>query len=221
MPKTPKTLGLALALLSLTLTACPLEEDPSFDDWCGDHLCHWDLVAGNIRKAPTWNDHDFGVSLVGPEVELTQHTTISSVSCLQFKVIADIDPAATVYLEMDFRDDGSNEYRQRLPSAAWQPLTFLVTAPSWYDKLGITVSKESDGSAVLARLEVGSASGCTDAPIPLDARPAGAWCETGDQCTSGACAPSNVCSQTFLPCDDAAPCAGSTGPCVAWPATCR
>lgn len=184
---------LAFALFALVIAGCPLAEDPSFDDWCGDQLCHWQQVAGNIQKVPTWNDHDFGVSLVGPQVILTQTTSISSVPCLEFKVIADIDPAATVYLQMSFTGDGVNQYSQRIPGAAWQPLTLLVSAPTWYDSLAVTIDKESDGRAVLARLEVNSGGGCTGAPIPLDDRPSGASCEAGDQCASGTCAPSNVC----------------------------
>lgn len=222
-PKTSKTptTPILLALLTLTIAACPLDEDPSFDDWCGAELCHWQLAQGTIQKVPTWNDHDYGVSLLGPQVTLTQKTDISSVPCLEFKVIADLDPAASVYLEMSFTGDGTNQYRQRIPSAAWQPLTFLVAAPTWYHSLAVTISKESDGLAVLARLEVNSGDGCTGAPIALDNRPSGAWCEAGAECTSGACAPSNVCSQTLAACDADTPCTGNTGPCVAWPATCQ
>ena len=47
--KTP----LMFALFTLTLAACPLDEDPSFDDWCGDQLCHWQLTQGTIQKVPT------------------------------------------------------------------------------------------------------------------------------------------------------------------------
>jgi len=215
--KTP----LVFALFTLTIAACPLDEDPSFDDWCGDQLCHWQLTQGNIQKVPTWNDHDYGVSLLGAQVALTQQTDISAVPCLEFKVIADLDPAASVYLEMSFTGDGINQYRQRLPSAAWQPLTFLVAAPTWYPSLAVTISKESDGRAVLARLEVASGSGCTGAPIPLDNRPAGAFCETADECTSGTCASSNVCSHTLAACDADTPCSGNSGPCVPWPSTCQ
>jgi hypothetical protein len=215
--KTP----LMLALFTLTMAACPLDEDPSFDDWCGDQLCYWQLTQGNIQKVPTWNDHDYGASLLGPQVALTQQTDISAVPCLEFKVIADLDPAASVYLEMFFTGDGVNQYQQRLPSAAWQPLTFLVAAPTWYPSLAVTISKQSDGRAVLARLEVASGSGCTGAPIPLDNRPAGAFCETAAQCTSGTCAVSDVCSQTLAACDASTPCAGNSGPCVPWPSTCQ
>jgi hypothetical protein len=215
--KTP----LVFALFTLTVAACPLDEDPSFDDWCGDQLCHWQLTQGNIQKVPTWNDHDYGVSLLGSQVTLTQHTDISAVPCLEFKVIADLDPAASVFLEMSFTGDGINQYSQRLPSAAWQPLTFLVAAPTWYPSLAVTISKTSDGRAVLARLEVASGSGCTGAPIPLDNRPAGAFCETGAECTSSTCVASDVCSQTLAACDATTPCAGNTGPCLPWPSTCQ
>jgi len=210
----------AIACLALTGTACPLDDDPGFDDWCGDQLCHWTLVEGQVAKAPTWHERDYGVELVGASVTLEQHTTIKSVACLEFKVIADIDPAAAVYVELDFRADGTADYRERIPSARWQPLTFLVKAPSWYDAVSLTVRKESDGHAVLARLELGDGTGCTGAAVPLDDRPAGARCETADQCASGACAPSKVCSRSFDACD-VSPCAEGAGPCVDSPATCR
>jgi hypothetical protein len=215
-----KTSPLLIALVALALTGCPLDDDPGFDDWCGDTLCHWTLAEGQIAKAPTWHERDYGVELLGAPVTLRQVPNVSSIGCLELKVVADIDPAASVYVELDFRADGTVDYRERIPSAAWEPLTFLVTAPSWYDKVALTIRKESDGHAVLARLEFGDGQGCTGAAIPLDDRPAGAWCETAGQCTSGMCAPSKVCSTTFAACD-AAPCADGTGPCVDWPATCR
>jgi len=209
------------AIACLALAACPLDDDPGFDDWCGDRLCRWNLVDGEIRKAPTWHERDYGVELVGPHVTLAQRPDISSVPCLEFKVIADIDPAASVYVDLDFEADGSIEYSERIPSARWQPLTFLVNAPTWYDAVALTIRKESDGHAVLARLELGDGQGCTGAPIPLDNRPPGAWCETAEQCASGACAPSQICAKTLAPCDAATPCAAGAGACVDWPATCR
>ena len=217
-------MNIPLALVSLaclSLTGCPLDDDPGFDDWCGDRLCHWELADGDIRKAPTWHERDHGVELIGPNVTLTQRPAIDSVRCLEFKVIADIDPAAAVYLELDFRGDGTSEVRERIPSAKWQPISFLVNAPTWYDAVALTIRKESDGRAVLARLELGDSQDCTGAPIPLGDRPPGAWCETTAECASGACAPSQICAQTFAACDATTPCADGTGPCVDWPATCR
>src|SRR5262245_7363608 len=179
--------GLGLGLLVAAAgAACPLDEDPGFDEWCGERLCRWELERGEIRKAPTWHERDHGVELVGADVVLSQATDISSQSCLQFELIADIEPAASVYLEMDFLSDGSVEYRERIPSADWKPLAFLVAAPTWYEGVTLVIRKSSAGRAVLARLEVSSANGCTGDPIALPNRPAGAACEAADQCASGA-----------------------------------
>jgi len=112
---------LLVSLTCLSVTGCPLDDDPGFDDWCGDRLCHWDLADGDIRKAPTWHDRDHGVELVGPHVTLTQRPDIASVACLEFKVIADIDPAAAVYVELDFRGDGTSEVRERIPLRVTMP----------------------------------------------------------------------------------------------------
>ena len=123
----------------------------------------------------------------GDRVVLTQIPSFGSVECLSFTTIADLDPAAAVYLEMDFRGDGQVEYRERIPSARWQPLTVLVNAPTWYDRVRLTLRKESAGHAVLARFEVARAEGCTGARVPLDNRPRGARCESGEQCAGGRC----------------------------------
>lgn len=208
---------LAVGLSCLVLGgACPLDEDPGFDEWCGERLCRWELISGEIRKAPTWHERDHGVELLGPEVVLSQVTDIDSASCLEFKVIGDIDPAASVYLEMDFLADGTTEYRQRIPSARWEPLSFLVTAPTWYEGVELVIRKESDGRVVLARLEVGDARGCTGQPIPLSNRPTNAGCETADQCAGGRCGYVRYCSQSSAACAVTEDCAGGTGPCVDW-----
>ena len=115
------------AIACLALAACRSTTIPASTTGAGDRLCHWTLVDGEIRKAPTWHERDYGVELVGPHVTLAQRPDISSVPCLEFKVIADIDPAASVHVELDFGADGSIEYSERIPSARWQPLTFLVT----------------------------------------------------------------------------------------------
>lgn len=213
----------ALAGLCVLAAGCPLDEDPGFDDWCQDRLCHWSLAEGDIRKAPTWHERDLGVELVGTDVVLRQVANIDSTACLEFKVIADIDPAAAVYVEMDFLSDGTTEYRERIPSASWRPLTFLVSAPTWYTGVTITIRKQSDGHAVLARLEVSSGEGCTDTHIPLPDRPAGAWCEVKEQCASGlSCEAARICAKTFAACTIDGDCAAdASGPCVTWPPTCR
>ena len=60
------TLGVVLAgVLQIGATGdggCGTQviKDPGFDLWCGDSLCTWKLVTGEIRKAPTWHDKDAG-----------------------------------------------------------------------------------------------------------------------------------------------------------------
>ena len=215
-----RTIG-KLALLCFVLAGCPLDSDPGFDDWCGETLCKWQLQQGRIQKAPTWHERDYGVELVGSNVVLSQVSGTASVACLEFSVIADIEPAASVYFEMDFLSDGTIDYRERIPSARWDELKFLVSAPTWYEGVTFYITKESAGHAVLARLVVAPGSGCTAAAIPLVNRPAGAWCETGDQCTGGACEGLDVCKATFALCGTDSDCASGTGPCVPWPPTCR
>jgi hypothetical protein len=210
------------AVVCSLLTGCPLDQDPGFDDWCGNTLCKWQLQQGAIQKAPTWHERDYGVDLLGSNVVLAQVSDTSSVTCLEFSVIANIDPAASVYLEMDFLSDGTIDYRQRIPSAKWDLLSFLVSAPTWYDGVTFFITKESAGQAVLARLDVSPATGCTAPPIPLGNRPAGAWCESNDQCASDVCnGATNVCKTTFAVCNADADCTAGTGPCVPWPATCQ
>ena len=212
----------ALALFATFLAGCPLDEDPGFDDWCGDTLCKWELKQGQIRKAPTWHERDYGVELLGSNVVLAQKSDISSVSCLKFSVIANIDPAASVYWEMDLLSDGTIDYRERIPSTRWNELTLLVSAPTWYDGATFYITKESEGSAVLAQLEVSDASGCTAPPIPLGNRPTGAGCSSDDECSSGQCNRGTlVCKQTFERCQVDSDCASGAGPCVAWLATCN
>ena len=215
-----KTIGM-LALMTTLLSGCPLNDDPGFDDWCGEQLCKWQLQEGEIRKAPTWHERDFGVELLGDNVVLAQKSDTSSISCLQFSVIANIDPAASVYWEMDFLSDGTIDYRERIPSTQWNQLTFLVSAPTWYKGVTFFITKESAGTAVLARLEISQAEGCTAPPLPLVNRPAGAWCERDDECASGVCDGSvRLCKTTFARCSVDSDCTPGAGPCVDWPAVC-
>ena len=130
-------------------------------------------------KAPTWHERDYGVELVGPQRDAGPADPTSARSpAWSSRSSPTSIPPRRVYLELDFRADGTTEYSEQIPSAQWQPLTFLVNAPTWYDAVALTIRKESDGHAVLARLELGDGQGCTGAPIPLDNRPPGAWCET-------------------------------------------
>jgi hypothetical protein len=50
--------------LALCVVACnELLNDSSFQLWCDDSPCEWDVEAGAVSQAPTWHEQDFGVSL--------------------------------------------------------------------------------------------------------------------------------------------------------------
>jgi hypothetical protein len=67
---------LPIALLALPLSGGCDEEvvDPSFQAWCGDTLCAWDVEAGRIARVGTWHPSDYGVELIETPTILSQVT---------------------------------------------------------------------------------------------------------------------------------------------------
>lgn len=64
-----------LALVTLLFSGCEEEvEDPSFQAWCGDTLCSWDVEDGRIARVGTWHPSDYGVDLVETPTVLSQVT---------------------------------------------------------------------------------------------------------------------------------------------------
>jgi hypothetical protein len=177
----------------LLLSSCDTDilNDPSFDVWCGDTLCSWEVDAGSIEKVPTWHSADYGVSLVGDEVILSQRieATQADIQCIEFRLLADIDDDATVSLRLDFLDDGTDEYSHPMTSDDFQESTYHITPPSWFQGVRFILHKEGSGSAVLGQIRALSvaAEECLEAPLTLNDRPDGAPCESASQCTGGAC----------------------------------
>jgi hypothetical protein len=163
-----------------------LIRDPSFDLWCGAALCAPWETSGHVSRVKTWHVRDYGVAL-DDGAALSQLSTSDPVSCIEFEVIADVDASAQVWLEMDFRDDGSTEYRQLIPESHWAKLSYLVTAPTWYDNIRFSLKKLGHGRAVLAQIRATPGDGCEGPPPQLVDRPAAASCDTDDQCSSGVC----------------------------------
>lgn len=97
-------------LLSLAATCeTDLVDDPSFQLWCGEALCAWDLEEGEIRKVPTWHEHDYGVELVDAPVVLSQEARRSA-SCVRIEITSQIEPGADVSVEVDQQGDGHAEW---------------------------------------------------------------------------------------------------------------
>ena len=182
----------AAALPLLLLASCDVDllEDASFDVWCGDALCSWIVEVGEVARAPTWHSHDYGVALIGEEVVLSQASaaTHNDVACIRFDLLAEVDSGVSLSLELDFLDDGTAEYSAPLASDGYQPATYTVTPPAWFEGLRIRVRKQGDGNAVIGQLRARgvSAEECPDAPLLLQ-RPLGAPCINDADCQSGAC----------------------------------
>ena len=168
-----------------------ITRDQGFDLWCGEELCTWKLERGEVRRVGTWNEKDPGVELVGEDVAIAQLTPVTSAdtTCIRFELVADIDERAEVRLNVDVFGDGSVELSERLPTARWKPLSFLIPVRAPYDGVRFELTKQGSGRAVVAQLQAETATGECDGftVIEPDPAPAGARCATNDQCASGMC----------------------------------
>jgi hypothetical protein len=168
-----------------------VNDDPSFDLWCGSELCYWQTDAGSVRREPTWHPADYGVALVGDPATISQRIEVpdrwSPPRCYRFETLADIDPNTSVSLELDFQDDGLVDFRTPVAGNDWVDVQYLVTAPTWHQTVRFTLRKTGPGRAVLAQLRITQSAYCSGDPLPLDGRPTGAFCETDQQCLGGLC----------------------------------
>ncbi len=166
--------------------------DSGFDLWCGDTLCDWQVLSGDVSRAASWHRSDYAVELLGQDVVITQLSTRASTDCLRFEVLADIDEDARVTLSIDYYDDGIVDYEQELGHVRWQSLVHLVATPATWQGVRFTLHKEGPGRARLAQIEATSDDACIDKPIELPNKPLGAYCLNGAECDSGICANSAV-----------------------------
>ncbi|MFT5685818.1 MAG: hypothetical protein ACI8RZ_006772 [Myxococcota bacterium] len=210
------------SLLLLSSCDTDLLTDSSFDVWCGDTLCSWEVEAGSIAKVPTWHSADYGVSMVGEEVILSQRLTVTQeeLDCIEFRLTADIGEDATISLQLDFLDDGIDEYSHPLTSDNFEESSYFITPPSWFDSVRFTLHKQGSGEAILGQIRALSEgpADCLADPLILSERPDGAPCDAADECSGGTCAevtlPSSSGTYTLSTCSSCetdADCAGVCG----------
>src|SRR5262245_19047754 len=110
----------ALSQLGTTDCGGNAIRDSGFDLWCGNEMCAWRIERGEAKKVPTWNEGDPGVELMGADAAIEQLSPFNSKdgTCLQFKLIANIDNTAEVYLNVDVEGDGTIEMPERLPTSS-------------------------------------------------------------------------------------------------------
>jgi hypothetical protein len=180
--------GAALVTSLVLLAACgELVADPSFDRWCGEMLCMWQLDEGRIERVETWHVRDYAVELVETGTTLSQLSEEGAVDCLRFAMVVDAEARAGLSLELDFNDDGTIDYTRVIPGVHWKRLSFDIHAPEHYETLRFIVRKAAEGRAVVAQLSARQADDCTGPRVVLDGQSSGAACNDDDACSFGLC----------------------------------
>ena len=153
--KTP-LLVIAAAALQCGATNCgEIIRDPGFDLWCGEQLCSWKIARGTVDQVPTWHEGDDGADLLGGDTAIYQLTPVTSSdgSCIEFALVADVDPGVDVRFQVDLFGDGTIEMEEPIPSAKWEPLTYRFHIDGRYQGITFWIVKASEGHAVVAQLQ--------------------------------------------------------------------
>lgn len=189
----------AVAAMQMGATDCgQVIRDPGFDLWCGDSLCTWKLLRGDIDQVGTWNAGDSGVSFLGTDTGIQQVAPVTSGdgNCIRFSMMSNVSDNAEVFLDIDLEADGSVERSERIPTAHWQPVSFLIYIKGPYDGIRFELAKTGAGEAVLANLSAEISGDCEGIEqITPDPRPNGAGCMEAADCASGLC----IASPTEIP----------------------
>jgi hypothetical protein len=204
----PTIVLVAAAASQLGATDCgQAVRDPGFDLWCGPEMCAWKVERGDVERVATWNEGDPGVELVGDDVAIEQLSPVASSdgSCLEFDMIANIDPNAQVKLNIDVFADGLPEYSSIVPTSNWKPLSYRVQIVGLYSGIRFELAKTGSGRAQLASIGAKIVD-CTDGIETIMPSPApnGARCDTNAGCRSGICGGGQLFENVCVGCTGAA-----------------
>jgi hypothetical protein len=185
-------LGAGVVLVSgitwLSLASCGGSDDafdnPSFDRWCMDRPCDWDLDTGHVSSVATWHNKDRAVRFEpGSDAQISQRVSGSWARCLRFDVIAFVEDDASLVMRLDFDDDQVFEREQVVSEAAWESVPFTVPTPIVYDSLRFILLKRGKGSAELAQIVMSAPENCAETSSARDTSSA---CGAGVACGPGA-----------------------------------
>lgn len=139
-----------------------LLDNDGFNIWCGDRLCAWEVEEGEVRKVKTWHPRDYGASLEGSRVTISQLSDVADYesTCFKFYLQADMDDGVEVQIALDFDDDGTIEYQHTIVSDDWESVDYKIATPTEYDGVRFYVKKFGDGRAILARIRPVTSGGC-------------------------------------------------------------
>jgi hypothetical protein len=163
--------------------------DPGFDLWCGESLCRWKVLRGEISREGTWHGSDSGVGFRGDDAAIEQRSTVDSRdgNCIAFKFIANVDDNAEVFLHIDVFGDGSVERSERVPTSRWKPVEFNLLFGGYYEGIRFELAKTGPGSAVLAQISAEFGGDCSG-KMPIESRrPLGVQCTSDAECASQIC----------------------------------
>lgn len=182
--------------------------DPGFELWCGEALCSWKVVRGDVRQVPTWHTSDSGVELLGADAAISQLSPVSRSdgSCIRLEFVANVDQNVDARLVIDVYGDGTIDQSERLPTSNWKPLSYKIRIKGPYSGIRFELSKQGSGKAVFAQIAAEiEYDGCAGLPeiVPLPS-PLGAWCTDDARCASG------ICDEVVGPLGPAYQCVGCT-----------
>jgi len=192
-----KKLGLVVVVVAglsqLGASECgggPVLRDPGFDLWCGDELCSWKVVRGDVRRVGTWHAGDSGIELLGGDSAISQTSPVNSRNgnCIRFSLVTNVEETAEVFLDIDLEADGTVERTERIPTSHWKPISFLLFVDPPYDGIRFELAKRGAGTAVLAQIGAEFSLDCQGIEqIDPGPRPDGAGCIAHTDCASALC----------------------------------
>lgn len=152
-------------------------QNPGFDLWCGDALCHWNVVDGEIERVPTWHRSDWGASLVGDRVVLEQAVPLGDefISCIEITAQTVIERGATLRLELDddthidLPNTDFHDHHQTVDFAPLRTTMFILV-------------KTGEATAIVAQVRAQVPPTCRQAPSP-----SGSPCWEGQDCLNSVC----------------------------------
>ena len=181
----------AVAASQLGATDCgQVIRDPGFDLWCGDKLCTWKVVRGDVKRVDTWHEGDSGVELVGDDAAIAQLSPVNhhDGTCIQFDFVANVDEDAEAFLNIDVYGDGSIERPERIGTSKWKPFSYKLRIAKPFTGIRFELAKRGRGRAAFAQVGARIADGCEGlTEVTQGPAPNGAYCTDDASCKSGMC----------------------------------
>jgi hypothetical protein len=154
---------------------------------CSDPQCGWQVERGGVERTASWHPKDYAFSLTSNDSSISRTLPVQrNAKCLRFSYIGQIEPSASVQVELDFNDDGRSDASTELPSVKWKRQNVYLSAPADYRRLRLRMRKTGDGDAKLARFGVVGEYGECPA-LPPTTLQDGAECGSDATCASNRC----------------------------------